>query len=98
MGCFDDARLPGLRKAGPLQQMWRDHLLAGAHRCVDGFDDGFFAFLFPAVNDACSAAVAAYSHCLNDVRTFAAWTLDGFVSVSGGTPTRTGCGRSMTGT
>ena len=80
MDCFDDAGLAVLRQPGSLQQMWRDHLLVGAHRNVNCFDEGTFVFLYPAVNDACSAAVADYGKCLRDRATFAAWTLDGFVA------------------
>ena len=79
-GCFHKERLATLRQAGPLQQMWRDHLLVGAHHKVDGFDDACFVFLYPEVNTACAAAVAAYRHCLSDARTFEAWTLETFVS------------------
>ncbi len=80
MGCFDDAGLDLLREPGSLQQMWRDHLLVGAHRKVNGFAEGTFVFLYPAVNQACSVAVAAYRSCLKKRGTFAAWTLDDFVT------------------
>lgn len=80
MGCFRTDALPRLHEAGPLQQMWRDHLLAGAHGDVDGFADGIFVFLYPELNTACAAAVAAYETCLTDTRTFQAWTLDAFVA------------------
>ena len=80
MDCFDDAGLALLREPGSLQQMWRDHLLVGAHRKVNCFDEGTFVFLYPEVNDACSAAVADYRTCLKDRATFVAWTLDDFVA------------------
>lgn len=85
MGCFHEEHLDTLRQAtrrrvDGLQQMWRDHLLMGAHRKVDGFDDACSVLLYPAVNTTCEAAVAAYQQCLSDVRTFEAWTLETFVS------------------
>jgi hypothetical protein len=75
MRCFDAERMPDLKRQ-PLQQIWRDHLLAGAHRLVDGLDDGFFAFLYPEANTACADAVAAYRECLTDDSTFVAWTME----------------------
>ena len=80
MGCFRADALPRLQQPGPLQQMWRDHLLAGAHADVDGFDDAAFVFLYPEVNTACVAAVEAYQACLTNRRTFQAWTLDALVA------------------
>ena len=79
-GCFHKEHLDTLRQAGPLQQMWRDHLLVGAHHKVDGFDDACFVFLYPEVNTACASAVASYRQCLSDARMFEAWTLKTFVS------------------
>ena len=38
MGCFLTGKLPALREK-PLQQIWRDHLLVGAHQIVNGFND-----------------------------------------------------------
>ena len=80
MGCFREGALATLRRPGPLQQMWRDHLLVGSHREVDGFDESCFVFLYPEVNTACSSAVKSYTSCLSDLDTFAAWTLDDFVA------------------
>ena len=74
MACFEPGRIPDLKKQ-PLQQIWRDHLLTGAHRLVDGFDDAFFVFLYPEANTACVDAVESYRGCLTDETTFAAWTL-----------------------
>jgi len=79
MECFQQDALTQLRKQ-PLQQIWRDHLLAGAHRIVDEFDDGFFAFLYPEGNDACQRGVLSYSRCLSDEATFTAWTLEQVVA------------------
>lgn len=75
MGCFRPEALPALR-AAPLQQLWRDHLLAGATHRVDGWDDGLFVVLAPRGNAACAAAVSAYQATLSDPSGFAAWRLE----------------------
>jgi len=80
MGCFDPEARDRL-KDKPLQQIWRDHLLAGAHRMVDEFADGFFVFLSPRGNDACNRAVAAYRDCLASEKGFAHWDLETVVAV-----------------
>lgn len=80
MGCFQESSLSRLQQAGPLQQMWRDHLLTGAHRKVDGFDDACFVMIYPELNIACSSAVDAYRGCLTNSDTFEAWTLESFVA------------------
>ena len=72
--------LQRLRQAGPLQEMWRDHLLAGAHADVDAFDECVLVSLYPEANTACVAAFDAYYACLTDRRTFHAWTLDALVA------------------
>jgi hypothetical protein len=80
MACFDSTASPRL-KAKPLQQVWRDHLLAGS-LLVDpdaGYDDGFFVFLHPSDNDRCVRAVAAYRACLTSDASFVPWTLEGLV-------------------
>ena len=74
MGCFKPEALPVL-KTQPLQQIWRDHMLAGIHLDQDHFDDGFFVFLYPRDNTHCSTATEAYSKCLSNEDSFAAWTL-----------------------
>jgi len=79
MGCFLPSSRDRLR-AMPLQQLFRDHLLAGSLRQVDGFDDGFFAVLHPAGNQHCARAVAEYAMCLGDGNTFVAWTLEDLVA------------------
>lgn len=78
MGCFHEEQLPKLRTR-PLQQVWRDHLLVGAHQLVDGFEDALFVFLHPEGNTACSAVVQDYSQCLRDSRSFEGWTLERLV-------------------
>ena len=77
MACFVPEACGQLR-CKPLQQIWRDHLLAGAYRLVDCFDDGLFAYLYPADNTACATALKAYNGCLTSADTFAAWTLEAF--------------------
>jgi predicted RNA-binding protein with EMAP domain len=47
---------------------------------VDGFEDAFFAFLYPEGNTACSSAVEQYSRCLCDTRSFQGWTLERLVA------------------
>ena len=74
MGCFLPERMDDVRHR-PLEQIWRDHLLAGALRQVDGFDDGLFVFLHPEGNTACAGVVGDYQGCLADTDTFSAWTL-----------------------
>lgn len=80
MGVFKRDHLKQLR-AKPLQQIWRDHLLAGSMLGAgDGWADGCFAFLYPRDNMHCARAVAAYRECLTDQRTFVEWTLEGVVA------------------
>ena len=61
MACFNSESIDRL-KTKPLQQIWRDHLLAGAHRSVDGFDEGIFVFLYPQGNTACSRPLRTIEH------------------------------------
>lgn len=79
MDCFVPDQLPRLRER-PLQQVWRDHLLVGAHQRVDGFEDAFFAFLYPEGNTACSNAVEQYGQCLSGSDSFEGWTLERLVA------------------
>ena len=73
-----------LLRAKPLQQMWRDHLLAaallGAH--ADRYDEGFFAFCSPRENVACARAVEAYRACVASDDCLAAWTLEDVVAAA----------------
>jgi hypothetical protein len=78
MGCFDEQALESL-KACPLEQIWRDHLLAGAMLEDGRFDDGFFVFLAPEGNEYCREAVADYRQCLTAGDSFESWTLEGVV-------------------
>ncbi len=78
MGCFAKEREDLQRK--PLQQIWRDHLLAGALIAAgDAYDEGTFVFLAPKDNAACWRAVANYRARLTNEETFAAWTLEDVV-------------------
>jgi hypothetical protein len=76
MGCFRCECL-GRLKSQPLQQIWRDHLLAGSLLGNGDFGDGFFVFLYPRDNPHCAQAVSGYQDCLLDRDTFVAWTLEG---------------------
>jgi hypothetical protein len=75
MGCFKPERRRDLRTQ-PLQQIWRDHLLAGSLRAAGDYADGCFVFLYPAGNVPCHNAQRAYRDCLLDHDTFLAWTLE----------------------
>jgi hypothetical protein len=79
MDCFNESRLDDLKKQ-PLQQIWRDHMLAGIHKIVDGFEEGFFVFLYPEANTYCAEAVDRYSQCLTKNDTFKPWTLESVVN------------------
>lgn len=80
MDCFRAEALPALR-VPPLQQIWRDHLLAGIMRQELDYDQGVFVFLYPAPNVHCRSAVLKYSNTLRDNRSFTAWTLEEVVAV-----------------
>lgn len=82
MNCFKEQKLSVLRQA-PLQQFWRDHLLAGSMIQDDllGYDEGAFIVLFPAVNSDCQIGVKQYRDCLCDATTFDSWTLKEFAAV-----------------
>lgn len=79
MGCFAADRRELLQRP-PLQQIWRDHLLSGALKHVENYDDGFFIFLYPEENLACMYAVENYKNCLSRFDTFEAWTLKDVLS------------------
>jgi len=82
MGCFNDASLPKLHDA-PLQQFWRDHLLAGSMISDGdlGYAEGAFIVVYPAANTYCRSAVRKYRESLSDSSTFDAWTLEEFVGI-----------------
>ena len=75
MDCFKQSALEQLQQQ-PLQQIWRDHLLAGIHRIANHFDEGFFVFLYPEDNLHCAEAIKGYTDCLTTDQTFATWTLE----------------------
>jgi hypothetical protein len=77
MGCFREDRSPLM--APPLQQVWRDHLLAGITRIQDGYGDGLFVTLYPKDNGHVSDALERYAAQLTDTGSFAGWTLEDFV-------------------
>lgn len=77
IGTFEPSHAALLRTK-PIQQIWRDHLLAGS-LLLDGYRgiaEGLFAILYPAGNAACARASELYRTCLSDTRTFSAWTLE----------------------
>jgi hypothetical protein len=80
MGAFDPAAASSRLQEKPLQQIWRDHLLAGSLLATDEFEDGFFVFLYPERNVACEAAIREYRSCLVSEDTFDAWTLEQFMA------------------
>lgn len=75
MNCFEKSALDRLQQK-PLEQIWRDHLLAGSILNTDDFQDGLFVFLCPKDNPHCQDAVKEYKKCLTDERTFESWTLE----------------------
>jgi len=85
MDCFKKDCFDILQKK-PLEQIWRDHLLAGSllypkkdklkNDFKDKFKDGFFVFLYPQNNLHCQEAVEQYRQCLTIDRTFQDWTLE----------------------
>ncbi len=79
MGCFDAEMMQKLRRPR-LEQIWRDHLLMGATRHTDGYDDGLFVFLRPRDNIACARAVSEYRACLSNENTFSEWLLEDVVT------------------
>jgi hypothetical protein len=80
MGCFVAER-EALRGA-PLQQIWRDHLLAGALIAASvGYDEGAFVFLAPEGNVACARALERYREQLTQQDTFVTWTLEQVLGV-----------------
>jgi len=81
MGVFiPDSR--GRLRQPPLEQLWRDHLLAGSlllNRASE-FERGHFAVVYPSGNAIVSKALDAYGTCLRDRSTFVTWTLEGVLS------------------
>ena len=80
MGCFGEQHFPLLRRP-PLEQIWRDHLLAGAMLASGVWKSGFYVFLYPEGNAHCARAAATYFECLTGRESFDALTLERFVEV-----------------
>jgi hypothetical protein len=78
MGCFHPSRLADLRMK-PINQLWRDHMLAGSMILAGGSGEGTFVVLYPAENTHAAAAIRKYQTCLADSSTFGSWTLESFV-------------------
>ncbi len=79
-GCFKEGSLVNLRSQ-PLQQIWRDHLLACSVIQHGDYDEGSFVFLYPEMNLHCIDALADYVECLTNDETFKIWTLETLVDV-----------------
>lgn len=62
-GLFKDDQLINLKKS-PIQQIWRDHLLALSmyKSNPDYYDEGMFVLLYPKENCQCSAAIEKYKN------------------------------------
>lgn len=60
----------------PLQQMWRDHLLAASLVINGDYDEGAFVFVAPAGNVPCMKAVEAFRRFVARDGVFAGWTLE----------------------
>jgi hypothetical protein len=79
MACFHSNSLPDLRRK-PINQLWRDHLLAGSMMLPDKGRKGIFVVLHPKENSHVVAAVEKYKGCLADSSTFTSWTLESFIA------------------
>ncbi|HEX2873048.1 MAG TPA: hypothetical protein VHP33_17420, partial [Polyangiaceae bacterium] len=80
MRCFAEEHLPSLRRS-PLEQIWRDHLLAGAMLASGIWKSGLYVFLYPGGNIHCARAAASYDECLTSRESFDTLTRDRFVQV-----------------
>lgn len=76
MGCFKPDLVAGLRRK-PVEQIWRDHMLAGSMLLQPSpWDTGLSLFLYPEDNEPCRAAVQLYREYLCDDRGFDSVTLE----------------------
>ncbi len=77
MRCFVPGALHRLRQK-PLEQLWRDHLLAGSLLLDSGsgFEQGTFAVLYPSGNATVAKAVEGYRAWLTEGASFTTWTLE----------------------
>lgn len=78
MGCFAHDR--EALEAAPLQQIWRDHLLAGITRIADAYDAALFVMLYPQDNVHVSSALKGYVTHLANQDSLAPWTLENVVA------------------
>ncbi len=85
MGCFVPEALPRLRQK-PLEQLWRDHLLAGSLMLdqTSAFGAGTFAVIYPSENTIVARAVGDYRACLVNVTSFTGWTLEAVLDAMDG--------------
>lgn len=60
----------------PLQQIWRDHLLAASLLQARDFARGAFVVLHPGANTRCTSVLSDYRACLCNCNTFLTWTLE----------------------
>ena len=80
MQCFSSNR--SALKTSPLQQIWRDHLLAGSMLGESSkYRGGRFIILAPAGNEHCRGAINSYREQLTSCDTFDFWTLEELVSI-----------------
>lgn len=83
MGCFKPELVAGLKKK-PVEQIWRDHMLAGSMLLASSeWETGLYVFLYPEDNAACGAAARRYRDHLSDDSTFGAVTLEQVIDVVG---------------
>jgi hypothetical protein len=81
MGCFKPDAFRELGRK-PVEQLWRDHMLAGA-MLLDtsaGWESGLYVFLYPEDNAACRRAVHLYGSHLSHTRSFCPLTLEVLVT------------------
>lgn len=80
MRCFKPELVRALRLK-PLEQLWRDHMLAGSMllETSTGWETGLYAFLHPEDNEPCRRAAQVYRDYLSDASTFDAVTLETLV-------------------
>jgi hypothetical protein len=76
-GLYRDPMAPALRSA-PLQQFWREHLLAQSMLQAKLYDEGLFVLTAPSQNHECDRAVTRYREHLAECAPSAA----GFAAVS----------------
>lgn len=82
MNCFDQEKIAHLQST-PLQQFWRNHLLAGS-MLLDPYlkySEGIFVVVSPAANPFCQTAIRSYRRLLRDQSTFDAWSLEDIINV-----------------